>query len=105
MYLLGGPIILTLPHMLGAAAEYRTVGGLNPDEKKHVIFADIEPVNENKNNKSNSLTKAKCSFGLYIYFRGGTDCMCFKSIAEFWISNSWCKACTIEYVSEENPSN
>lgn len=35
---------MTLPHMLGAAAEYRTVDGLHPDPKKHLIFADIEPV-------------------------------------------------------------
>lgn len=35
---------MTLPHMLGTAAEYRTVGGMHPDENKHVIFADIEPV-------------------------------------------------------------
>lgn len=37
---------MTLPHMLGAAPEYRTVGGLRPDVTKHLIFADIEPVSD-----------------------------------------------------------
>lgn len=35
---------MTFPHMLGTAAEYRTVKGLNPDPKRHRTFADIEPV-------------------------------------------------------------
>ncbi|XP_055324872.1 sensory neuron membrane protein 2 [Sitodiplosis mosellana] len=39
----GGPIIMTFPHMLGSAAEYRTVKGLHPDPKRHLTFADIEP--------------------------------------------------------------
>lgn len=30
--------------MFGTAAEYRTINGLKPDAKKHLIFADIEPV-------------------------------------------------------------
>lgn len=30
--------------MFGTAPEYRTVNGLRPDAKKHLIFADIEPV-------------------------------------------------------------
>lgn len=30
--------------MLGTAAEYQTVDGLQPDPNKHLIFADIEPV-------------------------------------------------------------
>lgn len=42
--LLGGPIVLTLPHMLGTDDVYRTVIGQNPDIDKHLIFADIEPV-------------------------------------------------------------
>lgn len=46
--LLGGPIVLTLPHMLGTEDVYRTVIGQNPDMEKHLIFADIEPVCEFK---------------------------------------------------------
>lgn len=44
MISLGGPIVLTLPHMLGTDDVYRTVIGQNPDLDKHLIFADIEPV-------------------------------------------------------------
>lgn len=40
----GAPIILTLPHMMDAAPEYRTVPGMQPDEDKHGIFVDLEPV-------------------------------------------------------------
>lgn len=40
----GGPIVITLPHMLNTAPEYSTVSGLHPNEDKHLIFADIEPV-------------------------------------------------------------
>lgn len=47
-YYLGGPIVITLPHMLGTAPEYRTVNGLKPDPEKHLIFADIEPVRIHK---------------------------------------------------------
>lgn len=40
------PVILTLPHMLGAANEYRrTVRGLRPDAKKHQTFVDVQHVN------------------------------------------------------------
>ncbi|XP_031619587.1 sensory neuron membrane protein 2 [Contarinia nasturtii] len=39
----GGPIVITLPHMLNTAPEYQTVSGLKPDLEKHLIFADIEP--------------------------------------------------------------
>lgn len=45
---IGGPIVLTLPHMLGTDDVYRTVIGQNPDLEKHLIFADIEPVCELK---------------------------------------------------------
>lgn len=43
------PIILTLPHMLGAANEYRrTVRGLHPDAKKHQTFVDVQHVSIEK---------------------------------------------------------
>ncbi|KAL5282468.1 CD36 family protein [Megaselia abdita] len=42
---LGSPIIITLPHMLGASVEYsRLIKGLNPDHKKHRTFVDIQEV-------------------------------------------------------------
>lgn len=44
LVILGAPIILTQPHMLNVAPEYRTVKGLHPDGEKHKIFVDIEPV-------------------------------------------------------------
>ena len=38
------PVVLTLPHMMGASKEYtKLVEGLNPDPEKHQIFADVEP--------------------------------------------------------------
>ncbi|XP_055601534.1 sensory neuron membrane protein 2 isoform X2 [Uranotaenia lowii] len=38
------PVVLTSPHMLGAAQEYTSlVDGLNPDPEKHQIFVDVEP--------------------------------------------------------------
>lgn len=40
----GAPVVLTLPHMLNADLRYRTVLGLHPDDRKHRIFVDIEPV-------------------------------------------------------------
>lgn len=43
---LGGPVVITMPHMFGAAAEYQTVKGIHPDANKHTIFADIEPVSD-----------------------------------------------------------
>lgn len=42
----GGPVILTLPHMLGAAPEYQTVDGIHPDVEKHQTFVDVEPVSK-----------------------------------------------------------
>jgi lysosome membrane protein 2 len=42
---LGAPVVLTLPHFLGAANEYTSlVDGLTPDADKHRIFLDVEPV-------------------------------------------------------------
>lgn len=75
--------------MLGAAAEYRTVVGIHPDESKHKTFADIEPV--------------MCSF-----MKGKTKSRYSKSLYRglaFWISCPWREACPIEYVPEENQSN
>ncbi|KRG06261.1 hypothetical protein AWZ03_000894 [Drosophila navojoa] len=40
---LDAPVILTLPHMLGASNEYRKmIRGLNPDAKKHQTFVDVQ---------------------------------------------------------------
>ncbi|XP_068142736.1 LOW QUALITY PROTEIN: sensory neuron membrane protein 2 [Drosophila tropicalis] len=40
---LDAPVILTLPHMLGASNEYRKmVRGLTPDAKKHQTFVDVQ---------------------------------------------------------------
>ncbi|XP_055380715.1 sensory neuron membrane protein 2 [Condylostylus longicornis] len=40
---MNAPVILTLPHMLGAANEYNTmVHGLKPNMKKHKTFVDVE---------------------------------------------------------------
>ncbi|KAM7358354.1 sensory neuron membrane protein 2 isoform 3-T8 [Cochliomyia hominivorax] len=40
---LDAPVILTLPHMLGASNEYtRTVRGLTPDANKHQTFVDVQ---------------------------------------------------------------
>lgn len=75
--------------MLGAAAEYRTVVGIHPDENKHNIFADIEPVKYFLIFKQKSKYMAKKLYG----------------VLAFWISCPWRKACPIEYVSEENQSN
>uniref|UniRef100_A0A1B0A289 Sensory neuron membrane protein 2 n=1 Tax=Glossina pallidipes TaxID=7398 RepID=A0A1B0A289_GLOPL len=37
------PVILTLPHMLGASNEYTsTVRGLKPDAKKHQTYVDVQ---------------------------------------------------------------
>ncbi|XP_037946465.1 sensory neuron membrane protein 2-like [Teleopsis dalmanni] len=37
------PVILTLPHMLGASNEYRKmIRGLKPDAKKHQTFVDVQ---------------------------------------------------------------
>lgn len=39
------PVILTLPHMLGASNEYRKmIRGLKPDAKKHQTFVDVQSV-------------------------------------------------------------
>ncbi|XP_030570540.1 sensory neuron membrane protein 2 isoform X2 [Drosophila novamexicana] len=40
---LDAPVILTLPHMLGASNEYRKmIRGLKPDAKKHQTFVDVQ---------------------------------------------------------------
>nr|QGW45473.1 sensory neuron membrane protein 2 [Bradysia odoriphaga] len=39
----GAPIILSMPHMTGAAPEYQTVRGLKPDLERAKIYVDIEP--------------------------------------------------------------
>ncbi|XP_037813023.1 sensory neuron membrane protein 2 [Lucilia sericata] len=40
---LDAPVILTLPHMLGASNEYtKTIRGLNPDAQKHQTFVDVQ---------------------------------------------------------------
>jgi hypothetical protein len=42
---LGAPVVLTLPHMMGASEKYtKTVSGLNPNSEKHQIFMEVEPV-------------------------------------------------------------
>uniref|UniRef100_A0A1Q3FQQ9 Sensory neuron membrane protein 2 n=1 Tax=Culex tarsalis TaxID=7177 RepID=A0A1Q3FQQ9_CULTA len=39
------PVVLTLPHMMGAAEEYTSlIDGLHPDPEKHQIFVDVEPL-------------------------------------------------------------
>lgn len=68
-FLSGGPIILTRPHMLGAAPEYRTVGGLYPDVDKHQTFADIEPVSNDQHNfcPSRYCTKDNKTASVFLY--------------------------------------
>ncbi|XP_054733548.1 sensory neuron membrane protein 2 isoform X3 [Anastrepha obliqua] len=40
---LDAPVILTLPHMLGASNEYtKMIRGLRPDAKKHQTFVDVQ---------------------------------------------------------------
>ncbi|XP_067646318.1 sensory neuron membrane protein 2 isoform X2 [Eurosta solidaginis] len=40
---LDAPVILTLPHMLGASNEYtKMIKGLRPDAKKHQTFVDVQ---------------------------------------------------------------
>ncbi|XP_030385127.1 sensory neuron membrane protein 2 isoform X2 [Scaptodrosophila lebanonensis] len=40
---LDAPVILTLPHMLGASNEYtKMIRGLKPDAKKHQTFVDVQ---------------------------------------------------------------
>ncbi|XP_055909082.1 sensory neuron membrane protein 2 isoform X1 [Eupeodes corollae] len=40
---LDAPVILTLPHMLGASNEYKKmIRGLRPDPKKHQTFVDVQ---------------------------------------------------------------
>lgn len=36
--------MVTRPHMLETAEDYRTATGLHPDAEKHKIFVDLEPV-------------------------------------------------------------
>ncbi|XP_065087461.1 sensory neuron membrane protein 2 isoform X2 [Ochlerotatus camptorhynchus] len=39
------PVVLTHPHMMGAAQEYTSlIDGLHPDPEKHQIFVDVEPL-------------------------------------------------------------
>ncbi|XP_021695540.1 sensory neuron membrane protein 2 isoform X1 [Aedes aegypti] len=39
------PVVLTHPHMMGAAQEYTSlIDGLYPDPEKHQIFVDVEPL-------------------------------------------------------------
>lgn len=39
------PIVITHPHMLGAANEYTSlIDGFEPDFRKHQITLDVEPV-------------------------------------------------------------
>uniref|UniRef100_A0A240SWY4 lysozyme n=1 Tax=Glossina morsitans morsitans TaxID=37546 RepID=A0A240SWY4_GLOMM len=46
------PVILTLPHMLGASNEYTsTVRGLKPDAKKHQTYVDVQQVKEQTEKK------------------------------------------------------
>ncbi|XP_055531057.1 sensory neuron membrane protein 2 isoform X1 [Wyeomyia smithii] len=38
------PVVLTLPHMMGADEQYSSlIEGLHPDPEKHQIFVDVEP--------------------------------------------------------------
>lgn len=40
---LDAPVILTLPHMLGASKEYsKMIRGFKPDEKKHQTYVDVQ---------------------------------------------------------------
>jgi len=44
-FFVDAPVILTLPHMLGASNEYRKmIRGLKPDAKKHQTFVDVQSV-------------------------------------------------------------
>uniref|UniRef100_A0A8D8NYF0 Sensory neuron membrane protein 2 n=4 Tax=Culex pipiens TaxID=7175 RepID=A0A8D8NYF0_CULPI len=39
------PVVLTLPHMMGAAEEYTSlIDGMHPNPEKHQIFVDVEPL-------------------------------------------------------------
>lgn len=52
-YITDAPVILTLPHMLGASNEYRKmIRGLNPDAKKHQTFVDVQTVSGSLNSWS-----------------------------------------------------
>lgn len=43
----GAPVVITLPHMLGASVEYSSlIKGFNPDPNKHKTFVDIQEVTE-----------------------------------------------------------
>lgn len=47
IFIADAPVILTLPHMLGASNEYRKmIRGLKPDAKKHQTFVDVQTVSE-----------------------------------------------------------
>lgn len=94
--------MITLPHMLGTAAEYRTVDGLKPDAKKHLIFADIEPVCIFFSLNYHSLL---LDYIVLFFFNQNVLCFTLSWWAEHRISGARCKTASAQYVPKTNQSN
>lgn len=84
--------------MFGTAAEYRTVNGLKPDAKKHLIFADIEPV---------CINSIGIEFQMFDKFGHFVNIFQKKKIfcSEYGISSERCKTPATQHVSQTNQSN